>query len=178
MNLQHCLNQLMSLADNQTKMETARRLESFTDNTKVMDVLCTAAVYTDHHGLREVLLDVLKNNPAGAYARFSDYALWSKDPVARKHALMNLNLMGCRVAIDAVISGLYDPDASVRKAAAMSAGLYDDKNVQMVLEHYFETHRFELTFSFITGGLDLMRKKAEHHDTEDLPDMAAYTQSP
>ena len=156
MDLQHCLDQLMGLSDNQTKMETARRLETFTDNSKVMDVLCTAAVYTDHHGLREVLLDVLKNNPAGAYVRFSDYALWSKDPVARKHALVNLSLMGCREAKNAVISGLYDPDASVRKAAAMSAGLYDDKNVQLVLEHYFETHRLELTFSFISGGLNAM----------------------
>ena len=174
MNLQHCLNQLMSLADNQKKMETARRLESFTDNTKVMDVLCTAAVYTDHYGLREVLLDVLKNNLAGAYARFSDYALWSKDPVARKHALMNLNLMGCREAIDAVISGLYDPNASVRKAAAMSAGLYDDKNVQIALEHYFETHRFELTFAFIGDGMRSMSKRPECSDEKESSNMPVF----
>lgn len=149
MDLEHCLNQLMGLADNSTKIDIAMRLEAFTANSRVMDVLCTAAVYTDHHDLREVLLDVLKTNAAGAYRRFSDYALWSKDPVARKYALMNLSLMGCREAKDAVISGLYDPDVSVRKAAAMSAGLYEDKSVHLALEHYFGNKRLELTLSCI-----------------------------
>lgn len=152
MDLQHNLNQLMGFEDNHTKIDIARRLEAFTDDSRVMDVLCTAAVYTDHHELREVLLDVLKTNPAGAFTRFSDCALWSKDPVARKHALINLSLMGCREATDAVISGIYDPDASVRQAAAMSAGLYDDKSVRLALENYFENHRFELTLSFIADG--------------------------
>ena len=156
MDLQQSLNQLMGLTDNHTKMETARRLKAYTDDSQVMNVLCTTAVYTDHHGLRETLLDVLKANSAGAYMRFSDYALWSKDPVARRHALVNLSLMGCQVAKDAVISGLYDPDASVRKAAALSAGLYDDQGVYMALEHYFEKHRFELTRSFIAEGFGVM----------------------
>ena len=143
MDLQYRLNQLMGFEDNLTKMETARQLEPFTDDSRVMDVLCTAAVYTDHHGLREVLLKVLKTNPKGAYIRFSDYVLWSKDPVARKYALINLSLMECQEAPDAVISGLFDPDASVRKAAAMSAGLYEDKSVDMALEHYFESYRLD-----------------------------------
>ncbi len=152
MDLQDCLNQMMSLADNHTKIEIARRLKAFTAESRVMDVLCTAAVYTDHHELREVLLEVLKTNSAGAAIRFSDYALWSKDPLARRHALMNLGLMGCRDAKNAVISGLYDPDASVRKAAAMSAGLYDDNGVHKALEHYFEHNRLELTFSLLDSG--------------------------
>jgi hypothetical protein len=89
MDLQYRLNQLMGFADNRTKMETARQLEPFTHDSRVMDVLCTAAVYTDHHELREVLLEVLKTNPSGAYTRFSNVALWSKDPVGRKYALIN-----------------------------------------------------------------------------------------
>jgi HEAT repeat protein len=101
--------------------------------------------------------------------RFSDYALWSKDPVARKHALMNLSLMGCRHAKDAVISGLYDPDASVRRAAAMSAGLYDDKGVHMALEHYFEKHRYDLTVSFVDGGLEYLGKRLRTAKTRLCP---------
>jgi hypothetical protein len=155
MNLQHCLDQLMGAADIETKKTLARRLATFTDDSQVLDVLCTTAVDTDHHDLREVLIDVLKSNPSGAYVRFSDVALWSKDPVARKHALMNLNLMGCRNAKDAVISGLYDPDASVRKAAAMSAGLYEDRGVHIALENYFEKHHAGLTLSFGCAGCEL-----------------------
>lgn len=159
MNLQRCLNQLLGPADHREKMDIARRLESFTDDSQVMDVLCTTAVYTDHHGLREVLLDVLKTNPTGATVRFSDYALWSKDPLTRRHALINLSLMGCREAKNAVISGLCDPDASVRKAAAMNAGLYDDQSMHMALDHYFEKHRFELTLSFIEDGFDALSNR-------------------
>ena len=87
---------------------------------------------------------------------------------------MNLNLMGCREAIDAVISGLYDPNASVRKAAAMSAGLYDDKNVQIALEHYFETHRFELTFAFIGDGMRSMSKRPECSDEKESSNMPVF----
>ena len=172
MHFQDDLNLLMGFAENRKKIDIARRMEPFTDDSRVMDVLCTTAIYTDHHALREVLLDVLKTNPAGAFVRFSDYALWSKDPVARKHALINLSLMGCRKAQDAVISGLYDPDASVRQAAAMSAGLYDDIGVRAALERYFENHWFELTLSFIADGVDAIRKRTRRSDAAERMSMA------
>ena len=178
MDLQQRLNQLMGPTDNRTKMKIARRLRAFTGDSQVMDVLCTTAVYTDHHELRDVLLDVLKADPAGACVRFSDYARWAQDPVARAHALMNLGLMGCRGAKDAVINGLYDPDAAVRKAAAMSAGLYDDRSVLLALEHYFESSRFDLTLSFFADGLRLLRRKAARPDNDDLPGMTAIEQVP
>lgn len=152
MNLDDYLDQLNWPGDTPANIEAAHSLEAFTDDSRVMDVLCAAAVHTDSHTLREVLLKVLKTNTAGAYARFSDVALWSKKPLERKHALMILSLMGCGSAKNAVISGLYDPDASVRKAAAMNVGLYDDKDVKHSLERYFERHGYDLTLALIAEG--------------------------
>jgi HEAT repeat protein len=66
--------------------------------------------------------------------------------------------------IDQVISGLSDPDASVRKAAALNTGLYDDKDVLDAQERYFEKHRFGLTLSFIGDGIAALKTKSDRLD--------------
>lgn len=166
MNIQQHIDQLISPTDSLRKIEAARCLAPYTDDSHVMDMLCAEAVYTTSNSVREVLIDVLKTNPAGAYQRFSNEALWSKNPAVRKWALANLSLMGCREAKNAVISGLHDPDGSVRKAAALSTGLYMDTDMQNEFEHFFEKHRFDLALSFIADGLKAIRNGARRRDDD------------
>lgn len=175
MNPQDCLNLLTGPADHRAKMEAARSLATLVKESQVMDVLCKAAVTTTHRGLRDVLLDVLKANPAGACKRFSDIALQAKDPAKRKHALTNLRLLDCREAKQAVIGGLYDPVASVRKAAAMSAVGYGDRSVHMALEHYFESRRFEHVLSLIINGMNAILNKVKRPMGADSPAAKAPT---
>jgi hypothetical protein len=164
MDLQKHIDQVIGVPGDHRTIQAARMLASCTDDHQVMDALCEAAVSTTSHKVREVLIDVLKTNPAGACRRFSDYALWSDHPSCRKWALVNLSLMACRSAKNAVISGLSDPDASVRKAAALNTGLYDDKDVLDAQERYFEKHRFGLTLSFIGDGIAALKTKSDRLD--------------
>lgn len=168
MNLQPYINQLVNPVDSTKAIEATLALAAFTDDATVMDAMCTAAVKTGSRKLRDVLIDVLKANSAGACVRFADDALWSENPTVRKWALVNLSLMRCREAKDAVISGLYDVDASVRKAAALNTGLYEDSDVHDALALYFENHRLDLTLSLIADGLEGVRKGARHPDDKDI----------
>lgn len=155
----HYLEKVIGPSDSREKIKAVRALAPFTDDLRVMEALCEAAVTTTSHRLREHLIEALKFNPAGACMRFAEEALWSPTPSRRQWALVNLSLLDCREASEAVIHGLNDPHASVRRAAAMSAGLYDDAEVLRALERYFEKHRFELTLSFIGAGVNALRKK-------------------
>lgn len=165
MDLQKHIHQLFGLSGDHQTIQAALALSSITDDLQVMDALCEAAVYTTSHKVREALIEVLKKNPAGACLRFSDYALWSENPSCRKWALVNLSLMGCREAKEAVMQGLSDPHPSVRRAAAMSTGLYDDKDVLNAQERYFESHRFGLTMSFL--GDSAASLKTRKNDSKD-----------
>ena len=159
MNLQPLIDQLIAFPDDRTAMESVRQLSTHTDDVQVMSALCALAVKAVSHALRNVLIDVLSANPAGAVIRFSDYALWSQNPSERKWALVNLSLMGCREAQDAVISGLYDPDPSVRQAAALSTGLYNDCGVQTALGHCIENLRLDMATAGLDGDLYFRKKK-------------------
>ena len=55
--------------------------------------------------------------------------------------MINLSLVECPNAKEAVIQGLKDPHRSVRIAAAFNAGLYCDSDVVNALELFFERHR-------------------------------------
>jgi HEAT repeat protein len=147
------IDQLYAMSDDRQTIQSARALAGYTDDARVMDALCSAAIYTKSQRVREVLISVLKNNPAGACMRFAEDAQFSANSGRRKWALVNLSLMGCRQANDAVINGLKDADASVRRAAALSTGLYADKKTLRAQERYFENNRFGLTIAFIGEGL-------------------------
>lgn len=136
----HYINKIMGCPEINEKIEAARCLISFVHEPLVMDVLCDAAVTTTSQKFRGVILEVLKSRAEEACKRFSDAVLWSKSSAVRRWALVNLSLMGCRDAQNAVISGLYDPDASVREAAVRNIDLYADKGVRKVFDHYFKTH--------------------------------------
>jgi hypothetical protein len=168
MNVQEYIDHVYDPMDDRQKIETARALASYTDQPRVMDALCETVVNATNHTVREAIIDILKtHNPGGASMRFSDTALWSTNPVSRKWALVSLSLLGCREAKDAVISGLYDPDADVRKAAAMNAGLYADENVKEALEQYMHNHRLDLSLSLIADRLKSIRNRTGLPDEDD-----------
>jgi hypothetical protein len=127
---------------------TAYWIQQVETEGKVLDLLCKNAVETRHYDIREALINLLKNNSEAANLRFIDYVLHSPDSGHRRWALVNLSLMECRTAKDAVLKGLRDPDIEVRMAAALNAGLYDDKEVLKALEHFFETSRFACVRNF------------------------------
>jgi hypothetical protein len=161
MDLQPYFEELNGPSKTKNKIQIIHFLAPLVKDPKVMDVFCDAAISTTDHHLRTVVIDTLKENPAGASSRFSHTALHSNDPVKRKWALVNLSLMGCNDAPDAVINGLNDAHASVRKAAAMSTGLYQDKVVNNAFERYFEMNRFGLTVSCISNGIRKLREKIQ-----------------
>lgn len=136
MQVQQSINQIIASSETGEKIEAARNLTPFLHEPRVMEALCEAALTTTSQRLRHVLIDVLRSRSDEAYKRFSDEALWSKSPTVRKWALVNLRMMECRDAKNAVISGLYDPDASVREAAMQNVELYADNGVRMAFDYY------------------------------------------
>ncbi len=139
MQLHQYINQIIGCHEISEKIAAARCLISFIHEPLAMDVLCEVAVTTTSQKFRKVLLEVLRNRAEEAQKRFSDAVLWSNSSFVRRWALVNLSLMGCSDAKNAVISGLYDPNASVREAAVRNIGLYTDEEVRMVFDHYFKT---------------------------------------
>ena len=178
MDVQRCIDAMLDHPNSRQTVDAVRSLASYTHESRVMDALCEVAVVTDNIHVREASIEALKSNPAGAQLRFSDIALWSDNPIARKWALVDLSLMGCCDAKDAVISGLYDPDAAVRKAAAMSAGLYTDADVLNALEHYFESHRFSLTLTFLEEGVRAVRGRTRPVEIDDRSRIVVDAQPP
>jgi len=118
-------------------------LEQPVSKSYVLDHLCKVAVETDFFDVREALIETLKDNADEANRRFIGYAIQSTDPSKRRRALMNLSLMECRNAKEAILQGLRDSFIEVRIAAAFYAGFYDDEDVLTALEHFFEIHTID-----------------------------------
>lgn len=171
-----CISCLAGDGKESQRIAAARRLSHLTEDPEVMDALCATAVRTVDYRLREVLIGILKASPAGASMRFIDYAMWASIPAVRQFALLNLSLLECRDAKFAVINGLRDPDASVRRAAALNAGLYKDQGVINALEHYFERHRFSLTASFAKEGIWAFLKNRSDSEDDDKSEYSMLCQ--
>ncbi len=148
MNQQQLKGCMKKASTRQEYMATKDQNQPVTMGSSVLDALCQNAVETKDYEFREALLDILKNNAEEVHKRFIDYAVHSPDPIQRRWALVNLSLMECGTAREAVLSGLRDPNTEVRIAAAMNAGLYDDREVLAALEHFFATNRFACVRNF------------------------------
>jgi hypothetical protein len=157
MNLKPYFDELQGSSQIGKKLKALRFLAPLIEDPTVVKAICDTAVTTQDHHLRTMIIDALQKNAAAANSRFADIACHSTDPRLRKWALVNLSLMGCGDASDAVILGLTDQDASVRNAAALSTGLYHDAAVHSALEDYFEKYRFDLIVSFVYGGIQIIR---------------------
>ena len=135
---------LNKVSEDHLKVSAIRRLGPHIDDVKVLDALCHEAIETVSPCVRDELIRTLKNNPGEAKRRFSRIAIGAKDPTQRRWALINLSLMECDDAKEAVMQGLRDTHRSVRFAAAFNAGLYYDSDVVNALELFFERNRFLL----------------------------------
>ena len=152
MDRRELLNLLNEVSEDQLKINAIRHSSPHINDAKVLDVLCREALETDSHHVRNALIQTLKGNPEEANRRFSQIALCAKDPTHRRWALINLSLMECRDAKEAVMQGLRDPRRSVRIAAAFNTGLYDDRDVVNAFEMFFERNRFMLVLDGLCQG--------------------------
>lgn len=143
--LEGCLIKTTTLKEQVTAKDQNRQI---TMDNSVLFSLCKNAVETKDYKFREALIEILKNNAEEACKCFSDYAIQSSNANQRRWALVNLSLMECRTAKEAVLHGLQDPVRKVRMAAALNAGLYDDQEVLAALQHFFTTNRFECVLGF------------------------------
>ena len=116
------------------QFDALNRLKASLFDPMVVDVLCATAVGNIDHRLRESLIQVLKNNPVPAYQYFIQNAIHSPDMNNRRWSLVNLALMECCKAKEAVLIGLQDHMRPVRLAAALNAGLYDDDAILKALD--------------------------------------------
>ena len=135
---------LNEVSEDDLKLGAIRRLGPYVDDAKVLDALCHEAIDTVSPCVRDELIRTLKGNRGEANRRFSRTAICAKNPTHRRWALINLSLMECDDAKEAVIQGLRDTHRSVRFAAAFNAGLYYDSDVVNALELFFERNRFLL----------------------------------
>jgi len=148
------INLVNTVSEDHLKINAIRPSSPHIKDAKVLDALCREAIETDNHRFREALIQILKGNPDEANRRFSQIALCAKDPTHRRWALINLSLMECRDAKEAVMQGLRDTHRSVRIAAAFNTGLYNDSDVVNAFEMFFECNRFSL-------ALDGLRQAAK-----------------
>jgi hypothetical protein len=144
MNKRSLMNLVNTASKDHLKINRIRQSDPYIKDPKFLDRLCREAIETDNHRFREALIKTLKGNPEEANRRFSQVALCAKDPAHRRWALINLSLMECRNAREAVMQGLRDTHRSVRIAAAFNTGLYDDSDMVNAFEIFFERNRFSL----------------------------------
>jgi hypothetical protein len=125
------------------RVRTARAAtqEVLTDDT--VAAMCDLAIETLDMDLRLAVLEVLKLKAVERSAeRFAVLAINGTDR-QRRWAYMNLSLIECRSKKEVVIRGLRDLDPNVRKAAAMSSGLYLDGEFLQAIIFYFERCKFD-----------------------------------
>ena len=135
------INLINTVSEDPLKIDAIRRIGPSINDPDVLDELCREAIETDNHRVREALIKTLKGNEDEANRRFAVTASCAKNPTHRRWALINLSLMECRDAKNAVMQGLQDPHRSVRIAAAFHAGLYCDSDALNAFELFFERDR-------------------------------------
>lgn len=158
---------LNEVSEDHLKVSAIRRLGPHINDAKVLDALCHEAIETVSPCVRDELIRALKNNQSEANRRFSRIAICAKDSTHRRWALINLSLMECDDAKEAVIQGLRDTHRLVRFAAAFNAGLYYDSDVVNALELFFERNRFLLVLDGLCQAckplLPLIKKVRKIH---------------
>lgn len=137
MNKEKLINQLRHALQERDKLEAVYCLEPFMDDPMVLESLCATAIENIDHRLREALIGKLKKVSEMANQYFMKCAVDSPNTVQRCWSLVNLSLLGCRSAKEAVLTGLKDSAKSVRIAAAFNVGLYDDEELQEMLDKFF-----------------------------------------
>ena len=125
------------------KISAARQLQAHLCDIDVIRALCFESIKTDSHKLRACIIGILKNRSHLANKCFAYIAMHARRTGVRKWALVNLSLMECVDAKEAVIKGLSDTSKAVQSAAALNIGLYHDPEFQKEVERFFKKNRLE-----------------------------------
>ena len=129
--------------DHAEKLSAARQLQAHLCDIDVIRALCFESIKTDSHKLRACIIGILKNRSHIANRCFAYIAVHGRRTAVRKWALVNLSLMECNDAKEAVIKGLRDTSKAVQGAAALNIGLYHDPEFQKEVERFFKKNRLE-----------------------------------
>ena len=138
MEKQILIDSLMHEPSDGQKLLVVRKLIAFLNDDDVVWMLCFKSIQTDSHELREAIIDVLRSKEDMVNPYFAHMAVNAKCATMRKWALVNLSMMECKSAKQAVVCGLRDASSAVQHAAALSIGLYHDTEFFMELKQFFE----------------------------------------
>jgi hypothetical protein len=123
------------------QMAQAATQEVLTDD--MVAAMCDLAIETLEMDVRLAILEVLKLKAAERAADYFSVMALNGTDRQRRWAYMNLSLIECRSKKEIVIRGLNDLDPDVRKAAAMSSGLYLDGEFLQAIIFYFERSKYD-----------------------------------
>jgi hypothetical protein len=143
MNKHRLVHILRSDCKQADKLAAARQLQAHLCDIDVIRALCFESIKTDSHKLRACIIGILKNRSHIANKCFAFIAMHARQTAVRKWALVNLSLMECNDAKEAVIKGLQDTSKAVQSAAALNIGLYHDPEFQKEVERFFNKNRLE-----------------------------------
>lgn len=143
MNKLRLVHTLRSDCSHANKLSAARQLQAHLCDIDVIRALCFESIKTDSHKLRACIIGILKNRSHIANKCFAYIATHGRRTAVRKWALVNLSLMECNDAKEAVIKGLKDTSKAVQGAAALNIGLYHDPEFQKEVERFFKKNRLE-----------------------------------
>jgi hypothetical protein len=129
----------------------------------MLDSQCRLAIDSIDHKQRDQILNRLSDYSEEACRRFADMALNADTIHTRKQALINLGLLECKNARDAIMAGLQDNHSEIAMAAALSIGLYDDPDFLKAAERCLEFHRFALVRIACRQFIDSLKQRARRN---------------
>lgn len=137
MDKKELMNRIRNAPLTKDKIDAVSWLEPLINDPMVLECLCATANESIDYRLREAIISTLKKNKTMANRYFIGCANQSSNAVHRRWSLVNLSLMECRTAKEVILKGLKDSSRSIRIAAALNAGLYNDKEFRKALDNFF-----------------------------------------
>jgi len=149
------MNRYSIMSNNGCRSEEAKQLrmvhelQPHVNNRQVLEGLCAMAVSPVRAKVREAILMILQPVAESANQWFARAARLSDNRLRRRLALVNLSLMECTVpeARQVVLQGLADPDHEIQRAAALSAGLFNDREFLAAVDLFLERNRFSIAMT-------------------------------
>lgn len=131
------------------QLHMVHKLQSHVNDRNVLEGLCALAVSPVRAKVREAILMILQPVADSANQWFVRTAGLSDSTLRRRLALVNLSLMECTApeARQVVLKGLADPDQGIQHAAALSAGLFNDREFLAAVDLFLERNRFILSIA-------------------------------
>jgi hypothetical protein len=145
------VHRLLGAEDEAAQINVIGQLAPFAAEVCVLEALCRLATETDSHHVRVAAINTLNRHPTGANRHFIRYAGQRANRIRRQGALLCLGLMGCTTAKAVVLKGLRARSSGVRLAAALSTGLYHDKDALAAFERFFDRNPVAICLNVMEG---------------------------